>query len=255
MGGPTRLATSNYPPDLTLINLMLRPVQLLQQAIEANPTCWLQSGSSPAQPPARLKTTPTVAPARIAAPLPGGRLGFPTDCPFLVKIHSLFFTVKCSSESVPEWESHIDSQGELFYVQFSSNLQQPHSPTGVDGATRQAKPEERQEVLKKKKKSRILWDSTLLQRLCSWLGLLWVYRDYISYILRQHQVVWAVCWNGEQSTATKESQGWTSCLRVRARFICRPKLTVRLQMTGLIGPHSPWSWKSIQLLVQPTGAR
>ena len=57
-----------------------------------------------------------------------------------------------SSESIPEWESHIDTQGELFYVEFSSNL---HPPSSSDGSKeRQANTEERQEVLKKKKKSK-----------------------------------------------------------------------------------------------------
>ncbi len=57
-----------------------------------------------------------------------------------------------SSESIPEWESHIDAEGELFYIEFSSNLQVP-APT-TDTASRQPSAEERQEVLKKKKKKK-----------------------------------------------------------------------------------------------------
>jgi hypothetical protein len=57
-----------------------------------------------------------------------------------------------SSESIPEWESHIDNEGELFYVEFCSNLQVPTQTT--DTASRQANSEERQEVLKKKKKKK-----------------------------------------------------------------------------------------------------
>jgi hypothetical protein len=57
-----------------------------------------------------------------------------------------------SSESIPEWESHIDAEGELFYIEFSSNLQVP-TPT-TDTACRQPSAEDRQEVLKKKKKKK-----------------------------------------------------------------------------------------------------
>nr|CAH0110389.1 unnamed protein product [Daphnia galeata] len=61
-------------------------------------------------------------------------------------------TSSWSSESIPEWESHIDNEGELFYVEFCSNLQVPTQTT--DTASRQANSEERQEVLKKKKKKK-----------------------------------------------------------------------------------------------------
>lgn len=71
---------------------------------------------------------------------------------------------QCSSESAPEWESHIDNQGELFYVQFSSNLHPP-STTEVT-KERQPSNEERQEVLKKKKKSK---QPHFQKRLCFWL--------------------------------------------------------------------------------------
>ena len=37
-------------------------------------------------------------------------------------------------------------------------------------------------------------------------------------------------------------------------FIYRQKPNVRLQMTGLIGPHSPWNWKFIRPL-ERTAAR
>lgn len=72
-------------------------------------------------------------------------------------------SLQYSSESVPEWESHIDSQGELFYVQFSSNLHQPN----LSDSARQPNTEERQEVLKKKKKSIKEKFASPLQRLCS----------------------------------------------------------------------------------------
>ncbi|XP_057375643.1 protein inturned-like [Daphnia carinata] len=61
-------------------------------------------------------------------------------------------TSSWSSESIPVWESHIDNQGELFYVEFSSNLQVPTTTT--DTAPRQPCSEDRQEVLKKKKKKK-----------------------------------------------------------------------------------------------------
>ena len=57
----------------------------------------------------------------------------------------------CSSgNSIPEWESHIDSHGELFYVQFtsSSNLQQQQQQDANVESSRQ-----QQVNIKKKKKS------------------------------------------------------------------------------------------------------
>lgn len=72
---------------------------------------------------------------------------------FLLHHSAVCLFLCCSSESIPEWESHIDNQGELFYVEFSSNL---HPPNPTDSAARERQPntEERQEVLKKKKKSK-----------------------------------------------------------------------------------------------------
>lgn len=66
--------------------------------------------------------------------------------------HVHYFAKRSSSESIPVWESHIDNQGELFYVEFSSNLQVPTTTT--DTVPRQPCSEDRQEVLKKKKKKK-----------------------------------------------------------------------------------------------------
>lgn len=63
-----------------------------------------------------------------------------------------YFIKQTSSESIPVWESHIDNQGELFYVEFSSNLQVPTTTT--ETAPRQPCTEDRQEALKKKKKKK-----------------------------------------------------------------------------------------------------
>ncbi|XP_046649567.1 protein inturned-like isoform X3 [Daphnia pulicaria] len=74
-------------------------------------------------------------------------------------------TSSWSSESIPEWESHIDAEGELFYIEFSSNLQVP-TPT-TDTACRQPSAEDRQEVLKKKKKKKSRLSRLLKRRAVS----------------------------------------------------------------------------------------
>jgi len=69
----------------------------------------------------------------------------------------------CSGSSsrtyIPEWETHIDSNGELYYVRFSSNQQ---SAKRKDSSKEnQVSEQEREKMMKKKKKSRL---SRLLKR-------------------------------------------------------------------------------------------
>lgn len=60
---------------------------------------------------------------------------------------SLYYVMFASSSfSIPEWESHVDARGELFYVQFGSNL----NPTETK-PERQSDTAEQQNVSKKKK--------------------------------------------------------------------------------------------------------
>jgi hypothetical protein len=78
---------------------------------------------------------------------------------FILCLLILCLFSSCSSGSIPEWESHIDSHGELFYVQFtsSSNLQQQQKQQQQHQQDASEESSRQQQMNVKKKKKSMLW--------------------------------------------------------------------------------------------------